>query len=284
MFGSNAGSSSSDASFNLATGRFRVEENAEKPGGGSWVASSDARLKQDIRPYSDGLRSVLAINPVHYRYKEKSARGLQPEYVGVIAQELREVAPYMVGEFERAGETYLNVDNSAMTYMLINAVKELNQKVEAVTPEGMVTRDELEALISEKDAQIEAQQRQIEAILSRLNAFDTDLQQCCFEHSDAIGASGVNQQSANDNPHLEQNIPNPFHENTTIKYYLPNGMRTASIIITDLSGVQLKTFDLGGTRGFGQVLISGGAFPAGTYIYTLTVNGKAVDSKRMVLL
>lgn len=61
-------------------------------------------------------------------------------------------------------------------------------------------------------------------------------------------------------------------------------MRTASIVITDLSGVQLKTFDLGGTRGFGQVLISGGAFAAGTYIYTLTVNGKVVDSKRMVLL
>jgi hypothetical protein len=83
---------------------------------------------------------------------------------------------------------------------------------------------------------------------------------------------------------LEQNIPNPFHENTTIKYYLPNGMRTASITISDLNGVQLKAFDLSGGKGFGQVLISGGAFAAGTYIYTLTVNGKAVDSKRMVLL
>jgi hypothetical protein len=48
--------------------------------------------------------------------------------------------------------------------------------------------------------------------------------------------------------------------------------------------VQLKQFDLVGTRGFGQVLISGGAFVAGTYVYTLTVDGKVVDSKRMVLL
>jgi hypothetical protein len=99
-----------------------------------------------------------------------------------------------------------------------------------------------------------------------------------------LHVSGLNQQSALDTPQLEQNIPNPFHENTTIKYYLPNGMRTASIVITDLSGVQLKTFDLGGTKGFGQVLISGGAFAAGTYICTLTVDGKVVDSKRMVLL
>jgi len=82
----------------------------------------------------------------------------------------------------------------------------------------------------------------------------------------------------------EQNQPNPFHENTTIRYYLPNGTRTASITIADLNGVQLKNFDLSGSRGAGQVLISGGAFAARTYVYTLTVNGKQVDSKRMVLM
>ena len=87
-----------------------------------------------------------------------------------------------------------------------------------------------------------------------------------------------------DAPKLEQNIPNPFHENTTIKYYLPSNSRTATITISDMNGVQLKQFDLVGTRGFGQVLISGGAFVAGTYVYTLTVDGKVVDSKRMVLL
>ncbi len=65
---------------------------------------------------------------------------------------------------------------------------------------------------------------------------------------------------------MEQNIPNPFHENTTIKYYLPSDSRTANITITDLSGVQMKQFDLSGGKGFGQVLISGGAFAAGTYI------------------
>jgi hypothetical protein len=47
--------------------------------------------------------------------------------------------------------------------------------------------------------------------------------------------------------------------------------------------VQLKQFDLQG-KGFGQVLISGGSFAAGTYVYTLTVDGRQVDSKRMVLM
>jgi hypothetical protein len=64
---------------------------------------------------------------------------------------------------------------------------------------------------------------------------------------------------------------------------LPSNSRTATITISDMNGVQLKQFDLQG-KGFGQVLISGGSFAAGTYVYTLTVNGKQVDSKKMLLL
>ena len=53
--------------------------------------------------------------------------------------------------------------------------------------------------------------------------------------------------------------------------------------IADMNGTVLKTFTLSG-KGYGQVLIGGGSLPSGTYIYTLTVNGEQVDSKRMMLL
>ena len=82
---------------------------------------------------------------------------------------------------------------------------------------------------------------------------------------------------------LEQNQPNPFNENTTIKYYLPNSTESASMAIADMNGTVLKTFTLSG-KGYGQVLIGGGSLASGTYIYTLTVNGEQVDSKRMMLL
>jgi len=178
------------------------------------------------------------------------------------------------------GTPYLTYDPSALDYMLINAVKEVNAKVEAVSTEGMVSREEFEALQAKNDRL----EKLVEQLIANQRQFEGDLQQCCFEHSNTNGATGLNQQSTIDNPRLEQNQPNPFHENTTIKYYLPNGTRTASISISDLNGVQLKTFDLSGGRGAGQVLIGGGAFAAGTYVYTLTVEGKQVDSKRMVLM
>jgi ribosomal protein L32E len=178
------------------------------------------------------------------------------------------------------GTPYLTFDPSALDYMLINAVKELDTRTAAMDTARIA---QLESRLTQKDLEIAELKAMMREILNNQNRFDSDLQQCCFEHSSLTSVQRP-VTSVADAPKLEQNIPNPFHENTTIKYYLPSGMRTASIIITDLSGVQMKQFDLSGGKGFGQVLISGGAFAAGTYIYTLTVDGKVVDSKRMVLL
>jgi hypothetical protein len=108
----------------LMTGKFNVNGSAAKTAGGTWIAHSDRRLKKHILPYVDGLDKVLAINPVRYHYNELSGHDTEPEYVGVIAQQLQEVTPYMVSSFEQDDEEYLQVDNSAMIYMLINAVKE----------------------------------------------------------------------------------------------------------------------------------------------------------------
>jgi len=115
-----------------------VNGTAAKPGGGLWTASSDRRLKQDIHSYTEGLATILKINPVRFRYNEKSGYNTQTEYVGVIAQEMQDVAPYMVSEVSRkskegtADESYLCVDNSAMIYMLINAVKEQQAEIQGL--------------------------------------------------------------------------------------------------------------------------------------------------------
>lgn len=113
---------------------FRLEVNGSvgKPGGGPWAAASDFRLKQDISPYQDGLQELLKIQPVNYRYNELSGYPTSVEYIGVIAQDLQEVAAYMVSTFYKEGKEYLSVDNSALTYMLVNAVKELAEQMNIV--------------------------------------------------------------------------------------------------------------------------------------------------------
>lgn len=127
--------------------QLELTGTAGKPGGGSWTNSSDMRLKQNITPYTDGLNSLLKINPVWYNYNQASGFDITQKYVGVLAQELQAVSPYMVIESATKkapdGSSYLSVDNSAMTYMLINAVKEQQQQIE-------ILKKEIEKLKAEK--------------------------------------------------------------------------------------------------------------------------------------
>jgi|GEM_PF-1088381 len=260
------------------------------------INTSDAREKKNVEDLKYGLAELKKLRPVSFDWINNQEDGRK---LGLIAQELKEVLPEVVRDwdwqYDEDGNTAplkieaarLGVYYSDIIPVLVNGIQELDERTIGLDTTRLV---QLENRLAEKDAEIAALnakntlvERQLAEILSRLNAFDTDLQSCCFEHNDAMGTSGVNQQSTIDNPRLEQNIPNPFRENTTIKYYLPSDSRIATITINDLNGVQLKQFDLQG-KGFGQVLISGGSFAAGTYVYTLTVNGKQVDSKKMMLL
>ena len=82
---------------------------------------------------------------------------------------------------------------------------------------------------------------------------------------------------------LYQNTPNPFNNQTEIKYNLPENAENATINVYSLNGKLLLTKPLT-QLGEGYVTISGNELEAGTYIYTLSVNGVEVDSKRMALV
>lgn len=119
--------------------------------------TSDEKLKQNIQEYSGGLALVKQMKPKKYKYKprkeqkikdpyESTARGEEDgdevieeermvtddrEYIGVVAQELQAVAPDLVGSFkDEDGSETLTVDQTALTFVLINAVKELSAEVE----------------------------------------------------------------------------------------------------------------------------------------------------------
>lgn len=55
--------------------------------------------------------------------------------MGVSAQEMQKIAPYMVGKTHitpDSNDEYLCVNSGPMTYMLINAVKELHAIIDAM--------------------------------------------------------------------------------------------------------------------------------------------------------
>lgn len=89
-------------------------------------------------------------------------------------------------------------------------------------------------------------------------------------------------QKATANVVLYQNTPNPFTAETEIKYSLPENAEKAVINVYSLNGNLLLTKPIE-QLGNGSIIISGNELEAGTYIYTLSVNGVDVDSKRMIL-
>ncbi len=162
--------------FNVGIGldnpqfKLHVSGDAAKPGGGLWSASSDRRLKKDIKPFQAGLLEVLRIEPVFFKYNELSDYDTEQEHIGVIAQELNEVAPYMV---TKQSDGYLNVDASPMIYLLTNAIKELNKLVEDEKSENQKLKTELEKLKEHS----RLQEASIEKILKSINLTDNDLEE-----------------------------------------------------------------------------------------------------------
>lgn len=121
----------------LADQLLSVNGNASKVGGGSWATFSDRRLKKDIKSFSDGLSVLEKIRPVTFRYNGKLGYPTDKTYVGVIAQEIRPVAPYTVDTYraklnpqDKKKTDILRYDSSALIYIAINAIKELDAKVE----------------------------------------------------------------------------------------------------------------------------------------------------------
>ncbi|MFN5335511.1 MAG: tail fiber domain-containing protein, partial [Bacteroidota bacterium] len=71
------------------------------------------------------------IQPVSFRYNEDAPFQTDQTQVGVVAQELEKVAPYMVHQTTHNDMKDVRyVDNQAYTFLLINAVKELKNNNE----------------------------------------------------------------------------------------------------------------------------------------------------------
>jgi hypothetical protein len=121
------------------SGRSGYSGYSGRSGYSGFSGASDIRLKRDIRPFTHGLDLAEKINPVWFKWN-----GLwiysndEVDNVSIIAQEIESIAPYTIekvrGKLYPEGEEtdILIFDIKPVVFILINSVKELKARVEAL--------------------------------------------------------------------------------------------------------------------------------------------------------
>ncbi len=220
------------------------------------LLSSDERMKTNLRQIENPLERLQQIQGVKYDHilpstdsltenKKLEMQSLDKDNIGFLAQELQEIFPELV-KYNQKEDDY-RVDYIGMIPVLVEAIKEQQSEIEEL-------KKNIELLGSGGELKSSS------SITTSSSDFDIGL----------------------DKTSLFQNSPNPFTEETKIKYYLEDNVTAATIFIYDMSGKQLRSYELH-HRSEGNITINGGELDAGMYMYTLITDGKLVCTKQMLL-
>ncbi|MCB0517077.1 MAG: tail fiber domain-containing protein, partial [Bacteroidetes bacterium] len=251
----------------------------------AYYTSSDQSLKTDVEPLSGSLAKIMALKAYTYMYKHDSeieqAMNLpENEQLGFLAQEMETVIPQAVAN--------VPVEIGASTP---EREDDRTEWIKGIQPDFLLpvivqAMQEQQGILEQKNEKIAALTNEVEDLQNRLDALESTLQKmssamqnCCLsEKVDDISTATLNNSGAR----LEQNAPNPFYNKTIIQYYLPEDTRNANLQIVNIEGKVVKTISLD-TTGYGTTTINGNDLAAGTYVYSLVINGKVSASKEMIL-
>ena len=117
---------------------------------------SDRRLKYVGKDNNDGLAKIKQLKVFNYVYKKDTTK---TPHVGVIAQDLQKVFPNAV---QKGKDGFLTIRMEDMFYAVINAIKELDAKINALQKENQ----ELKQLVK----QVQEDNKRLDQRLQKLEA------------------------------------------------------------------------------------------------------------------
>ena len=230
-------------------------------------------------------------------------------FVGVVAQQMQQAVPYTVETFmakldsaDTQETELLSYNPNALFYLFVNAFKELDS---ADVKKGSEISN-LNQKVGQLDSMNTVLQNQLlvtnNLLQNKLNELETLINNCCNRPMESSTSGNEQTKSMNINNNqagevskidislkengvksiiLEQNVPNPFAEQTTINYSLPENTVKAQMLFYNANGSLIQSVELI-PNGKGQLNVFASDLTNGVYTYTLVVDGKVVDSKRMI--
>jgi hypothetical protein len=214
-----------------------------------YYTGSDSKFKRNITSIDSPLMKLMRLNGIEYNFANNNKVDTTKRRLGLIAQDVEKIVPGVVKTMPDSSKA---IAYSELTGLIIEAIKELNFRI-----------DSLESVVSSQTAII---------------------QNCC-KKSQFLSEPDKNKQGTNNNnddAKLYPNVPNPFNEKTEIMYKIPVKTTEASLIIYNLQGIAVKSYDIK-QSGVGKIVIDGNELSAGMYMYSLLIENKIVDTKTMIL-
>ncbi len=206
------------------------------------VQTSDKRLKENIRSLGNNHAKLFNINS--YSYTLINDKKADPKlHFGFIAQDVEKEFPDLVNVDEKGAY--------ALNYI------------------------EFIPLLLEE---LKAQKAEIDDLKEQLTAMEAKLNGASGSRN---GFSDKGLAVASSTYMLAQNTPNPFNQETVIKFNAGNAAN-AFIGIYDLNGKQLQRIII--KAGEQQIKLSANTLQPGTYVYNLVADGQLIDSKKMVVI
>lgn len=246
--------------------------------GGYWNIS-DRKLKQNVNDIPNAMDIIKKLHPKTYDFRHDGNYRLMNlpsgNHYGLIAQEVEQVLPNLVrnatyqmhtalspneqGENRVSAQPANTEASETIEYKTINYTPLISIVIKGMQEE-LAEIDELKSKVSEVDA--------LKREVAELRQLLLDIK------------NGTSQNSVPG--YLQQNNPNPASGITTIRYFVPGSAESVQLTITDAAGRLVKTITPGNASD-GQVSFSIAGFAAGVYNYTLWVQGKQADTKRMII-
>jgi len=245
--------------------------------------SSDSIFKENISTISDGWQVISQLIPRKFNFKTTQYSfmgfpgGLQ---YGFVSQEVENIVPELVGSAvhpERLDSTGAVISPS-VTYKTLNYI--------GIIPFLVKTVQEQQQLIDTLLAKVNTYDEQFAQILTCINNLPADLG-CSGStkrfNPDENNSSTVRQFTLKspDAAILYQNEPNPFDNSTSIRYYVPGSVKEAMLVFYDEFGREIRK-ELLNQKGYAKVDVNAEKLAHGIYTYSLLVDGKIADTKKML--
>lgn len=283
VYGQTASSTAPNQWAGYFDGNVQVQGNITASGS---ITPSDQQFKTNVQPLGNAMNLISQLHPKTYDYNTS----LYPTFnfetdqqMGLIAQEVETVIPTIVtnhvspAKYDSLGTlispefAYKGVEYQELIPLLVAGMQEQQSEI-----------DQKDSIINDLNNRLSQLENCLSGILPYLCQMSQNaIQANTPQEQEAVRTQLSVQLSNRSTIVLDQNVPNPFAEQTVINFSIPETVQKAQIHFYDGNGKLIQSVDVN-ERGLGSLTVFGSDLSRGTYTYTLVADGVIVATKKMM--